>query len=71
MRGPAWRLGGGAFLAVVRAQRQLNRERLALVEARGQRLADVVEPLRRHRRRLARRLALLVRGAYLSAPQNR
>ena len=38
----AWRLGGGAFLAVVRAQRQLNRERLALVEARGQRLADVV-----------------------------
>ncbi|MGI8841368.1 MAG: efflux transporter outer membrane subunit [Caulobacteraceae bacterium] len=38
----AYRLGGGAFLPVVQAQRQLDRARLALVEAQGQRLADIV-----------------------------
>jgi NodT family efflux transporter outer membrane factor (OMF) lipoprotein len=38
----AYRLGGGAFLPVVQAQRQLNRARLNLTQARGQRLADVV-----------------------------
>ena len=38
----AYRLGGGALAPVVVAQRQLNRARLARIEAAGQRLADVV-----------------------------
>ena len=38
----AYRLGGGAFADVVTAQRQLNRARLARVDAAGQRLADIV-----------------------------
>jgi NodT family efflux transporter outer membrane factor (OMF) lipoprotein len=38
----AFRLGGGAFLPVVQAQRQLDRARLNLTQARGQRLADIV-----------------------------
>jgi NodT family efflux transporter outer membrane factor (OMF) lipoprotein len=38
----AYRLGGGPLLAVIDAQRRLDRARLGLVEARGQRLADMV-----------------------------
>ncbi|MGI9170254.1 MAG: efflux transporter outer membrane subunit [Caulobacteraceae bacterium] len=38
----AYRLGGHPFLDIVDAQRRLDRARLALVEAQGQRLADVV-----------------------------
>jgi NodT family efflux transporter outer membrane factor (OMF) lipoprotein len=38
----AFSLGGGAFLPIVQAQRQLDRTRLALIEAKGQRLADIV-----------------------------
>ncbi len=38
----AYRLGGGAFLAVVEAQRRLDRARLDRVEAEGQRLMDIV-----------------------------
>lgn len=38
----AYRLGGGPFLAVLDAQRLLDRTRLELVQAQGQRLADVV-----------------------------
>jgi len=39
----AYRLGGGALIQVVDAQRQLSRARRALAEAQGQRLADVVQ----------------------------
>jgi NodT family efflux transporter outer membrane factor (OMF) lipoprotein len=38
----AYRLGGGVLLAVVDAQRQLSRARMALAEARAQRYADLV-----------------------------
>jgi NodT family efflux transporter outer membrane factor (OMF) lipoprotein len=38
----AYRLGGGAYLTVVEAQRRLDRTRLSLVQAQGQRLADIV-----------------------------
>jgi len=38
----AYRLGGAPFLPIVQAQRQYDRARLALIEAQGQRLADVV-----------------------------
>jgi len=38
----AWRLGGGAFLPVVDAERQLERARLARKEAAAQRLIDLV-----------------------------
>ena len=39
----AYRLGGGNLLAVTVAQRQLDRARLDLIGARGQRLSDIVE----------------------------
>ncbi|HZL00383.1 MAG TPA: efflux transporter outer membrane subunit [Caulobacteraceae bacterium] len=39
----AYRLGGGARLAIVIAQRQANRARLARVQAAGQRLIDIVK----------------------------
>ncbi len=39
----AYALGGSAFLQVIEAQRRLDRARLALVEARGQKLSDIVE----------------------------
>jgi len=39
----AYGLGGGARLAVTVAQRQLNRARLARVQAQGQRLMDIVK----------------------------
>jgi NodT family efflux transporter outer membrane factor (OMF) lipoprotein len=39
----AYRLGGGALLQVIDAQRQLSRTRRALVEAQGQRFSDLVE----------------------------
>ncbi|HEY5071940.1 MAG TPA: efflux transporter outer membrane subunit [Caulobacteraceae bacterium] len=39
----AYRLGGGALLPVVEAQRQLNRTRLALAQAQGERLTDVIK----------------------------
>ena len=38
----AYRLGGGAMLSVIDAQRRLDRARLGLVQAQGQRLADIV-----------------------------
>ncbi len=38
----AYRLGGGPFLAIVVAQRRVDQARLKLVEARSQRLADIV-----------------------------
>lgn len=38
----AYRLGGGPLLAVIDAQRRLDRARLGVVEAQGQRLADMV-----------------------------
>jgi outer membrane protein TolC len=38
----AYSLGGGALLPVVDAQRQLNLARLQLVQARAQRLGDVI-----------------------------
>ncbi len=38
----AYRLGGAPFLPIVQAQRQYDRARLALIEAQGQRLADIV-----------------------------
>jgi NodT family efflux transporter outer membrane factor (OMF) lipoprotein len=38
----AYRLGGGASLAVLDAQRQLDRARLNRIDAEGQRLADMV-----------------------------
>lgn len=39
----AYRLGGGALMQVVDAQRQLSRTRRALVQAQGQRYADTVQ----------------------------
>ena len=39
----ALRLGGGAELAVVEAQRRVDRARFNLIDAEGQRLADVIE----------------------------
>jgi NodT family efflux transporter outer membrane factor (OMF) lipoprotein len=39
----AYTLGGGALLPVVDAQRQLNRARLQLVQAQGERLTDVIK----------------------------
>ncbi len=39
----AYRLGGGALLAVTSAQRQLDRARMDLADAQAQRLADIVE----------------------------
>jgi NodT family efflux transporter outer membrane factor (OMF) lipoprotein len=39
----AYRLGGGTLLQVVDAQRTLSRTRRALVEAQGQRNADIVQ----------------------------
>ncbi|WP_293904702.1 efflux transporter outer membrane subunit [Phenylobacterium sp.] len=39
----AYRLGGGALIQVVDAQRQLSRARQALAEAQAQRFADLVE----------------------------
>jgi NodT family efflux transporter outer membrane factor (OMF) lipoprotein len=38
----AYRLGGGPLLSVIDAQRRLDRARLGLVEAKGQRLSDIV-----------------------------
>ncbi|MEO8926662.1 MAG: efflux transporter outer membrane subunit [Caulobacteraceae bacterium] len=38
----AYRLGGGAVLPIVQAQRRLDRARLALIQAQDQRLADIV-----------------------------
>jgi NodT family efflux transporter outer membrane factor (OMF) lipoprotein len=39
----AYRLGGGALLQVIDAQRQLSRARRATVQAQGQRFSDLVE----------------------------
>jgi NodT family efflux transporter outer membrane factor (OMF) lipoprotein len=39
----AYRLGGGALIQVIDAQRQLSRARLALAEAQAQRLSDLVQ----------------------------
>jgi NodT family efflux transporter outer membrane factor (OMF) lipoprotein len=39
----AYRLGGGALLPVVDAQRQFNRARLERVQAQGQKLTDVIK----------------------------
>ncbi len=39
----AYSLGGGAYLPVVEAQRRLNRAKLTLTEAKGQKLMDVVD----------------------------
>ncbi len=39
----AYSLGGGAFLAVVEAQRDLNKTRRDLAQAQGRRLTDVIK----------------------------
>jgi outer membrane protein TolC len=39
----AYRLGGGALIQVIDAQRQLSRARLALAEAQAQRFSDLVQ----------------------------
>jgi outer membrane protein TolC len=42
-REAAYRLGGGPLLDVVDGQRQVSRARIALVQAQGRRLSDVVQ----------------------------
>ena len=56
----AYSLGGGPLAGVTDAQAQLDRARLMLVEARGQRLMDVIQLYAGHGERLARREGGLV-----------